>query len=324
MSIKDIAKKHSDDSVSYEDFEEPMADFEGNMIPQKEYDSLMRLHERLGRRASDTYNAGLINVEPDVGVIGYHFYDTNAAEFPTEINDFTSLKWLKVTASGLESIPDSLADLKYLESLSVGYNKIKKGGADVIGKMKGLEYLRMYNLDYDVISDSVSNLEKLKLLEISNSRNVKTDQISKLKNLEDLSINCGPKLKEIDDSIGNLENVQRLSLSNNDLETLPESIGNLKNLKHLNLAVNYLSSLPKSIGNLESLDYLNVRGNKLKSLPVSITDLSKLTDLNVSSNYIKMMPYDIHKLEKLSHFQYHGNPLSKKEVHRIKRTFRRG
>jgi Leucine-rich repeat (LRR) protein len=53
-----------------------------------------------------------------------------------------------------------------------------------------------------------------------------------------------------------------LSISNNNIQTLPESFGNLTALTYLYLCNNNIQTLPESIGKLTTLTYLDVRGNK--------------------------------------------------------------
>jgi hypothetical protein len=61
-------------------------------------------------------------------------------------------------------------------------------------------------------------------------------------------------LKTLPDSIGELELLQELDLSENLISILPESIGNLNSLKIILLGANKLTRLPKSFSNLINLD----------------------------------------------------------------------
>ena len=79
-----------------------------------------------------------------------------------------------------------------------------------------------------------------------------------IENTTEISEN-GWIIGEIPPEIGNLTNLESLSLHNNELTgSIPSEIGNLLNLNFLNLRFNQLTGLiPSEIGNLSNLDYLN-------------------------------------------------------------------
>ncbi|MFX1237651.1 MAG: leucine-rich repeat domain-containing protein [Promethearchaeota archaeon] len=61
--------------------------------------------------------------------------------------------------------------------------------------------------------------------------------------------------------MGNLELLQILNLSNNQISVLPESFKNLKSLHTLDLSNNQISIFPEVIMRLDSLKTLNIRKN---------------------------------------------------------------
>ena len=97
-------------------------------------------------------------------------------------------------------------------------------------------------------------------------------------NLSDKNITILPE------SIGNLVNLMDLELYDNQMTILPESIGNLTNLSALNLSENLLTTLPESIGNLTNLNDLELSDNKLTTLPESFGNLTNLTNLEINEN----------------------------------------
>jgi len=54
--------------------------------------------------------------------------------------------------------------------------------------------------------------------------------------------------------IGDLENLEILSLGYNQITTIPVEIGNLKNLENLDLRYNQITTIPAKIGDLENLE----------------------------------------------------------------------
>ena len=66
----------------------------------------------------------------------------------------------------------------------------------------------------------------------------------------------------------------QVSLSNNQLSSLPEEMGLLGNLEGLYLCHNDLTELPESIGMLANLKELTLSGNMLRELPASMQSVS--------------------------------------------------
>jgi len=72
---------------------------------------------------------------------------------------------------------------------------------------------------------------------------------------------------------------------------LPEEIGLLSNLKVLSLSGNQLSSLPKSISKLEKLQVLDVSNNRLTDKVVDdIGKLPSLREIKLSNNLLSVFP----------------------------------
>nr|CAG4635370.1 EOG090X03R5 [Artemia franciscana] len=94
----------------------------------------------------------------------------------------------------------------------------------------------------------------------------------------------GQSLKEIPNCVGNLENLEFLRFSFNQLTNLPESIGNLQNLKWLYLYNNELTIFPESISNITSLERIFFQNNELTNLPESIDKLQDLVYLRVDDD----------------------------------------
>jgi Leucine-rich repeat (LRR) protein len=60
------------------------------------------------------------------------------------------------------------------------------------------------------------------------------------------------------------------------LEKLPENIGNLQNLEQITLYQNNLTRLPKSFSMLQSLEKLNLSWNNFESFPEQVSELKRL------------------------------------------------
>lgn len=123
-------------------------------------------------------------------------------------------------------------------------------------------------------------------------------EIGNLSDLESITIRY-VSMESIPEEIGNLSHLTELILSRNSLISLPNTIGNLSALVKLDVNDNNITSLPSSIGNLSNLEHLNVSYNDVASLPSEISNLSNLSYLNLSSNNLEILPNTIGNLSSL-------------------------
>lgn len=100
-------------------------------------------------------------------------------------------------------------------------------------------------------------------------------------------------------SLGKLQDVTELDISENRIMALPSTIGSLRYLTKLDLHSNQLINLPDSFGELSSLIDLDLHANQLKSLPTSFGNLTSLANLDLSSNQFRILPDCLGKLTNL-------------------------
>jgi len=120
-----------------------------------------------------------------------------------------------------------------------------------------------------------------------------------------LTTECGKNY-----SLDELTNLQKLSLYNNQLTSLPAEIGNLTNLQELYLGYNQLTSLPAEIGNLTNLQELYLWNNQLTSLPAEIGNLTNLQKLYLGNNQLTSLPAEIGNLTNLKYLSFYNNQLT--------------
>ena len=111
-----------------------------------------------------------------------------------------------------------------------------------------------------------------------------------------------------------LNNLELLSLYNNRLQTLPDTIFNsLSNLKKLSLYNNRLQTLPATLFNgLYNLQDLDLNKNQLQTLPATIfNNLHNLIVLSLGDNKLKTLPDTIFNgLNNLQLLELRGNPFN--------------
>ncbi|KAF0689577.1 Aste57867_18996 [Aphanomyces stellatus] len=141
------------------------------------------------------------------------------------------------------------------------------------------------------------------------------DALLELSNLiiVDLAHNC---LRTLPAAFAyNLDSVQKLDLSFNDLEALPDDIGQLHALRLLTVRHNRLTGLPPSFDRLAHLEILDLASNALTSLRLSPSPgwrgLSSLHALYLADNRLQTLPPDLPAAPQLQHLDLVGNPLAR-------------
>lgn len=139
--------------------------------------------------------------------------------------------------------------------------------------------------------ETLLNLEELNI----SARNCTdiADQIRNLKQLKVLRFRDGPTvtlpflheptkhfaMEEIPDWIAELENLEVLDLSGNNIMWVPGVLGKLKNLKKLYLEGNNIMHVDDDLGKLGNLEVLHLQWNNFSALSDGIKQLKSLKEL---------------------------------------------
>lgn len=84
--------------------------------------------------------------------------------------------------------------------------------------------------------------------------------------------------------------LKELSLQECGLESVTENIVNLNHLEYINLSRNNIAKLPDFLGSMNNLEIFDLSYNQLSELPPSIKDLKKLQELNLIENKFTSFP----------------------------------
>ncbi|KAG0169170.1 hypothetical protein DFQ30_003898, partial [Apophysomyces sp. BC1015] len=154
-------------------------------------------------------------------------------------------------------------------------------------------------------ADDEENLDKLTVGEVA-PRTQRPRRLTGPSMAVDLS---GKSLVKLSPSIGYLDNLTKLNLSQNQMTSLPPEVGYLKNLRVLNTSHNQLENIPDTIAFLSKLKMLNLSHNSITCIPPSIGLLPKLQFVILNNNKLTAIPRELAQLRDLARLTVSHNPL---------------
>ncbi|XP_058076015.1 receptor-like protein EIX2 [Magnolia sinica] len=233
--------------------------------------------------------------------------------------NFTSLRVLHLSSNGFNSsIPNWIANISSLVSLYLSRNNFHGEVPYQFSQLPNLEELWLGSTDDNLsvdwseflegswrklkilylsfsqlhggIPDSIGNTTSLESLTLSFNENITGSiprGITKLINLEILSLYGYHMHAAIPDWLYQLKNLKRLTLTDCMLTgPIPATLGGLSSLEKLILSGNQLNgNIPAALGGLSSLQRLSLGGNQLNgTIPTTLGQLSNLYWLDLSYN----------------------------------------
>lgn len=281
-----------------------------------------------GKQATDIIQPGDIT-----GLTNFSLYSDVGIRDLSGIETFTGLRVLMINNNPVEIVPDSIDQLVALQSLSIKYSELT-AIPDAIGNMTSINYLElsynkltslpatiadMHNLSglyidgnpitaLPVFSGSYPNLTELSASECG-LITIDGINLSALTNLRYLTLSYN-ELTTLPDDIGALTELNVLALYNNKLTVLPDSICQLTKVYDIGLYNNALIALPSDFGNLNTINWLNLNNNQLTTLPDSFNQMSLLYTLTLDSNRITTLPSTLSGLTSLGYLTLADNNLS--------------
>jgi Leucine-rich repeat (LRR) protein len=180
--------------------------------------------------------ASIDNVAPD-----------SIKHLPADIGKLTNLKELQICClENLEDLPVEIGNLKFLEKL-------------IIDQGNGC----LMNIS---IPSSIGNLTNLKELNLDGALDYKTYR--QLIHIDSTSPQF--KIKELPQTIVNLQNLEILDLGRNGLKEIPPQVFSLYKLRVLKLDYNDISVIPSTISELTHLEELSIISGTSVKLPESM------------------------------------------------------
>lgn len=167
-------------------------------------------------------------------------------------------------------LPSSINRFKNLRQISLNANP-QLDLEEVIATIEELpiEFLNFQANDLKEIPKSISSLEHLEDLNLSNNNLSTFDHFEFLATLRDLS---------------------SLWLTNNSFTELPESLGSLEQLRNLYIEHNMISHFPEAMAGMKSLWVLHAGHNQFTELSPTFALMPRLTLLHINNCLISMIP----------------------------------
>ncbi|ASK98615.1 leucine-rich repeat domain-containing protein [Xanthomonas campestris pv. merremiae] len=212
-------------------------------------------------------------------------FHTGLQSLPDSLGQLRQLRHLQVVgAPDLKQLPPSLTRLSNLRTLQLMMTPLDELPAD-LGRMQGLRNLTLGGGHYARLPASIVELSRLTELRMVHSSHFRElpENIGLMQGLRSLEVTLNSKLEQLPGSLTRLHRLEKLNLSSNRrLAHLPEDIGQLRGLTELSLKhCAALRQLPDSVGDLAQLQLLDLRGTGLQTLPQSLARLPAQCDIKV-------------------------------------------
>ena len=222
---------------------------------------------------------------------------------------FEDVNFAWYVASIFDRYPDETVTEEELASYSGDiYAHIVISDISGIGYLKSITELDVSKCGIKEIPSDISQCKKLKRIDLLKAYFLKNipESICELENLEFLRISLSGADK-LPESIGNLKKLKYLYADNCDITTVPESIGGCESLIVLDLHSTDIAKIPDSVTNLKNLKSLDLGYTKITSLPENIGALTELVRLDLFGLDIRQLPQSTKNLKKLEYLNVYNN-----------------
>ncbi|KAI9731760.1 MAG: RAM signaling network component [Cirrosporium novae-zelandiae] len=105
------------------------------------------------------------------------------------------------------------------------------------------------------------------------------------------------------------DEVERLSLSHNQIPRMPNSLSECTQLQYLNIRANRFTEFPTAVLKLQLLKILDISKNKIRKIPDEVGKLTSLRVFSVQYNYLEELPLCLGDMQNLRIIKTTGNPL---------------
>lgn len=239
----------------------------------------------------------------DGGIDSYHLSE--------ELYTFTALENLYISEDFLALSP-KIAQLQQLQSLSLNSKMLQKLPEE-IGQLQQLRSLSIVGDLFEELPESIAQLQNLEYLSIRACPKMRKlpHSLRQLPQLKSLYLYHSPweDLTAFEQGFAALKDLRVSHAGLTNAQATP--IFNLQQLQTLGLSHNQLSYLPQELTKLSSLTHLSIDYNALTSIPKFILELSQLESLYFTYNQVEQFPTFLTALPHLSKLGWQGNAFGK-------------
>lgn len=230
---------------------------------------------------------------------------------PTEIKGLQDLVTLHCDRNNLHTLPESIGALRSLECLSLTHNQLLTIPA-TIGLLTSLCKLNLDNNCLQQLPLEIGALVNLRDLSLAwNKLTALPEEIGCLSDLQDVNLSNN-QLTQLPDAIVLWKKLQKLRCHHNSLQTpLTSSLGELQSLEYMDLSHNQLRTMESCIYNPQHLEVLNLTANRITLLPQDMAKRClRLKKLDLYNNNLAALPVEIGPLlGRLDVFSIGKNPM---------------
>lgn len=189
-------------------------------------------------------------------ITGVFFQLKAHKDFDCLLDDAIKHKTERLYISGhrLAELPDRIQELTELRELEIFEQDLCRLPEGLF-KLNKLERLKIYSADLERIPSSIGKLSYLKELGIYCGSSDRPN--FKVKPKEEISLNCIPP------EIGELQQLEQLTIQYSSIQELPQELEKLKNLRVLDISPSMISETPRFLERMTSLSLLDVSSASL-------------------------------------------------------------
>ncbi|KAF9350055.1 cysteinyl-tRNA synthetase [Mortierella sp. AD094] len=243
--------------------------------------------------------------------LGMLYLQSNRLEsIPESFQSFEYLRVLSLSSNNFSKVPMVLFQILTLEELDISFNEISEIPED-IGRLKRLKKLLLFgNKISPYLPKTMSELTRLRKLDIRQNGILNLDALNDLPALEDLLVDYNTNII-LNDSFKSLSRASFLKCNMTEINLR----GTGDTLSLLDMSSNKLAILaPTLFEHLRNLEILKLDNNSISSIPGTIASLKRLKYLSISNNFLSSLPEEISQLESLIELDVHGNSLGELPV----------
>uniref|UniRef100_A0A915C440 Protein flightless-1 homolog n=1 Tax=Parascaris univalens TaxID=6257 RepID=A0A915C440_PARUN len=248
---------------------------------------------------------------------------------PTDIFRMKDLTVIDFSHNSLREVPPNLEYAKCAIVLNLSYNHIENIPNAMFSNLIDLLYLDLSDNRLEMLPPQIRRLTTLQVIRLSNNplHHFQLKQLPSMKALRVLHMrNTNRTLDNIPLTLDDVDNLQDVDFSYNDLPVVPDCLYKLKNLRKLDISHNQIKRIDLDDSVWEKLETLNVSSNLLMAFPEQLVRIVKLQKLYASDNQLTFegIPSGIGKLVQLQvlHLSYNNLELIPEGVSRCVRLQR--